>query len=83
MFCDSFASLQSAIMMLLDGQEDSSMSDAILVQAISGAQRLGLHRLGEAKVVPQVNHEAARDGGSSDASFNSSHIRLEVGVRIW
>lgn len=43
LFCGSTASLQSVIMLLLDGQDGSLALDAVLVTAISGAQKLGLH----------------------------------------
>ena len=49
-FSGSVASLQAAVMLLLDKHEETHFLDAILVTAISGAQRLGLHRLGDAKL---------------------------------
>ncbi|KAJ5684251.1 C6 transcription factor [Penicillium maclennaniae] len=48
MYCGSIASLQAAVMFLLDGYEDSLELDALLVTAISGARKLQLHRLGDA-----------------------------------
>lgn len=77
LFCGSIASLQAAIMLLLDGQEESSTLDTILITAISGAQKLGLHRL-----------EASTSLMSSSKNDLSTpmeplHIRMEVGIRIW
>lgn len=37
-------------MLLLDGQEGPLTLDAILVTAIAGAQKLGSHGLGEARL---------------------------------
>ena len=76
------ASLQAAIMLLLDGREDSLALDAILVTAIAGAQRLGLHQLGDARLEASVSPtSSSKDGLSTWAE--SSLIRTEVGVRIW
>ncbi|RAK95978.1 putative C6 transcription factor [Aspergillus ibericus CBS 121593] len=75
LFVGSIASLQAAVMLLLDGQEDPAALDVILVSAISGARRLGLHFLGEAKLaVPQ---------GAGSKFAMESHIRTEIGIRIW
>lgn len=76
LFCGSITSLQAAVMVLLDAQESSLALDSILVTAISGAQRLGLHRLGEVKL---------RDIELSVVVPDelSPHIRTEIGIRIW
>ncbi|RAL10927.1 putative C6 transcription factor [Aspergillus homomorphus CBS 101889] len=79
MFSGSIAALQAAIMLLLDSQEDSLTLDAILVTAISGAQKLGSHTLGDAKL--QVCTSPAPDPGSSTKGPDC--IRTELGVRIW
>ena len=70
LFCGSIASLQASIMLLLDSQEETIALDAILVMAISGAQKLGLHRLGSARL-------------EFSASPESHNVRIETGVRIW
>ena len=75
MFCASMASLQAALMLLLDGQNDSLELDTLLVTAISGAQKLNLHRLGNVKLDPLMTSP-----GDADMP---SHIRTELGVRIW
>jgi hypothetical protein len=80
-FCGSIASVQSALMLLLDGQEGSLALDAVLVTAISGAQKLNLHRLGDAILDPSASSPATLSDGSPGAV--PSHIRTEVGVRIW
>ncbi|KAI4264512.1 MAG: hypothetical protein L6R42_000377 [Xanthoria sp. 1 TBL-2021] len=75
--------LQAAIMLLLDGQEGSLALDAILATAISGAQKLGLHRLGDAKLQASalpIAHSSP-DNGSS-ASTEPPRIRTEIGIRI-
>ena len=69
-------------MLLLDGQEESLALDAILVTAISGAQKLGLHRLGDAKFeasTPLLSSIRL----SSPRLAESSQVRTEIGVRIW
>ena len=77
LFCGSIASLQAAVMLLLDGQEESSL-DAILVAAISGAQKLGLHRLGDARLNPSMTPTSAH------TTFTEPpYIRTEIGIRIW
>ena len=82
LFCGSITSLQAAIMLLLDGQEESLVLDTILVTAISGAQKLGLHRLGDAKLeVSALPASFAAD--ESSALREPFYIRTEVGVRIW
>ena len=81
MFCGSIASLQAAIMLLLDGQEESLALDAILVAAISGAQKLGLHRLGDAKLEAPASPISFQT--SSHVPVERSCSRTEVGVRIW
>ena len=84
LFCGSIASLQASIMLLLDGQEASLTLDAILVAALSGAQKLGLHRLGDAKL--QASASPFTDLSPSHASAVSvepPRIRTEIGIRIW
>lgn len=82
LFCGSIASLQAGIMLLLDGQEESSNLDTILVTAISGAQRLGLHRLGDAKMEASTWLMSSSENDSSNPT-ELLHIRMEVGIRIW
>ena len=82
LFCGSIAILQAAIMFLLDGQEGTLALDAILVAAVSGAQKLGLHRLGDARLEPSASHTSSSEDGSPTLT-EPSHIRTEVGVRIW
>ncbi|KAI9934562.1 hypothetical protein MW887_000177 [Aspergillus wentii] len=72
LFCGSIASLQAAVMLLLNGQEEPFELDTMLVSAISAAQKLGLHRLGEARL-----------DVTSDSSMDAPHIRTEIGIRIW
>lgn len=74
-FCASIASLQAALMLLLDGQNDSLELDTLLVTAISGAQKLGLHQLGDVKL-----DSLATSSGDADVP---AHIRTELGIRIW
>ncbi|KAJ6092534.1 hypothetical protein N7486_007823 [Penicillium sp. IBT 16267x] len=74
MFCASMASLQAALMLLLDGQHDRLELDSLLVTAISGAQKLDLHRLGDVKLDPLMT-------SSGDVDM-PSHIRTELGIRI-
>ena len=82
LFCGSIASLQAAIMLLLDGQEESLALDAILVTGISGAQKLGLHRMGDAKL--EVSASPASSSGEDTSTCREPvHIRTEIGVRIW
>lgn len=69
-------------MLLLDGQEGSLARDAILVTAISGAQKLGLHRLGDARLEAPASPTSFFEDGSS-ASTEPPHIRTEICVRIW
>lgn len=81
-FCGSIASLQAVVMFLLDGYEDSLELDALLVTAVSGARKLNLHRLGDAKVnlatsIPDIVP------GTGFSSAMSPVIRTEIGVRIW
>ena len=82
LFCGSIASLQAAAMLLLDGQEGLLALDAILVTAISGAQKLGLHRLGDAKLEASVSSTSSSKDGPS-TSTEPPHIRTEIGIRIW
>ena len=65
------------IMLLLDGQQDKLALDAILVTAISGAQRLGLHRLSDVKLVP------SRLVIDASTVSMEPHVRTEIAVRIW
>lgn len=69
-------------MFLLDGQEGSLALDAILVTAISGAQKLGLHRLGDSTLEASEPPASPSEDGSS-VSAEALHIRTEIGVRIW
>ena len=82
LFCGSIASLQAAIMLLLDGQVGSLALDAVLVTAISGAQKLGLHRLGDAKLAASPSLATFSEDGSSTSTEPPS-IRTETGIRIW
>lgn len=82
LFCGSIASLQASIMLLLDGQEGSLALDAILVTAISGAQKLGLHRLGDARLEASTSPTSSSEDGSS-TSTEPPRIRTEIGIRIW
>lgn len=66
-------------MLLVDGQEGSLELDSVLATGISGARKLGLHRLGDAKLeIPAfpISHEESDLG-------TPSHIRTEIGIRIW
>ncbi|KAL9075589.1 MAG: hypothetical protein Q9157_003971 [Trypethelium eluteriae] len=69
-------------MLLLDGQEGSLALDAILVTAISGAQKLGLHQLGNARLQVSAPSTSSPEDGSITA-MDPPHIRTEVGVRVW
>ena len=82
LFNGSITALQAAIMLLLDGQADSLALDSILVNSISGAQKLGLHRMGNVKLEAYALTTASSDDGSSKLT-ESRHIRTEIGVRIW
>lgn len=82
LFCGSIPSLQAVIMLLLDGQEGPLALDAILVTAISGAQKLGLHRLGDARLEASIMPMPCSEDGSS-VSTDPPRIRTEIGVRIW
>lgn len=79
-FCDSIASLQAIAMLLLDGQAKSSDLDILLVSAISGARRLGLHRLGDAELTASTPFTFA---DAVIAAWTPPHIRTEIGIRIW
>lgn len=81
LFCGSIASLQAAIMLLLDGQDGPLELDAILVTAISGAQKLGLHRLGDAKLEASASPISSPNGAPN--SMEMSRMRTEIGIRIW
>ncbi|KAJ5986101.1 hypothetical protein N7451_010466 [Penicillium sp. IBT 35674x] len=74
-FCASIAGLQAALMLLLDGHNDSLELDSLLVTAISGAQKLGLHQLGDARL-----NSLTTSSGDADVP---AHIRTELGIRIW
>lgn len=82
LFCGSIASLQAAIMLLLDAQEGPLALDAILVTAISGAQKLGLYRLGDSRLEVFVSLTSSSEERPS-TSTEPSHIRTEIGIRIW
>lgn len=69
-------------MLLLDSQEESLALDAILVTAISGAQKLGLHRLGDARLETSASPTSSSENGSSTLT-EPLHIRTEIGIRIW
>ena len=69
-------------MLLLDGQEESLALDAILVTGISGAQKLGLHRMGDAKLKVSPSPASSSENGSS-TSTEPANIRTEIGIRIW
>ncbi|KAL8992393.1 MAG: hypothetical protein Q9169_007136 [Polycauliona sp. 2 TL-2023] len=80
-FCGSIASLQAAIMLLLDRHEEDHVLDAILVTAISGAQKLGLHRLGDAKLTyVEVTSPSTPE---STLPLEPTIVRTKIGVRIW
>ncbi|GIC86260.1 fungal specific transcription factor domain-containing protein [Aspergillus udagawae] len=74
--------LQAAVMLLLDGQEGSLALDAILVTAISGARKLGLHQLGDIKLDTSTSHSAPLENDTSSAA-EQPHIQTEIGIRIW
>ncbi|PKX89458.1 putative C6 transcription factor [Aspergillus novofumigatus IBT 16806] len=78
LFCGSIAGLQAAVMLLLDGREGLLALDAVLVTAISGARKLGLHRLGDVKLDASA---PLQNGTSSPAE--QQNIRTEIGIRIW
>jgi hypothetical protein len=69
-------------MLLLDGQEGPLALDAVLVTAISGARKLGLHRLGDIKLDVSASQSAPLETGKS-APAELLHVRTEIGVRIW
>lgn len=69
-------------MLLLDAQEGLLALDAILVTAISGARKLGLHRLGNSRLDVSESSTASEEEQSSP-STESSRIRRETGIRIW
>ena len=69
-------------MLLLHGQEEPSGLDAILVTAISGAQRLGLHRLCYAKLKVPAPLRSSVDHCFSSGQ-NLPLVRTEIGTRIW
>ncbi|OJJ95110.1 hypothetical protein ASPACDRAFT_1908433 [Aspergillus aculeatus ATCC 16872] len=82
LFCGSIAGLQAAVMLLLDGQEGSLALDAVLVTAISGARRLGLHRLGDIKLDACASNSELVENGMT-ISAEAPYIRIEIGTRIW
>ena len=69
-------------MLLLDGQEEPSALDAILVTAISGAKKSGLHQLGEAILDVPVSLRSSVDNRSSTYERLPT-VRTEIGIRIW
>ena len=82
LFNGSIAALQAGIMLLLDGQEGSSALDAILVTMISGAQRIGLHRVGNARLETSPFSTPSSGDGSLPWT-EPPHVRTEIGIRIW
>lgn len=68
-------------MLLLDGQDGPLELDAILVTAISGAQKLGLHRLGDAKLDASASPNSSQNGVPN--AMETTRVRTELGVRIW
>lgn len=80
LFCGSMASLQTAVMLLLDGSEDSLALDSLLVTAISGARKLGLHKLGDVKLEITKSSDLFDYGPTALAP---PHVRIEIGIRIW
>lgn len=81
-FCGSIAGLQAAVMLLLDGQEGSFALDAVLVTAISGARKLGLHQLGNITLDASASQSAPLGNGTTQPA-EPLHIRTEIGIRIW
>ncbi|KAJ5263199.1 hypothetical protein N7478_010804 [Penicillium angulare] len=75
-FCGSIASLQAAVMLLLDAKESSIELDALIVTAIAGARKLGLHQLGNAA----LNDSSPSNDGPA---IVESRIRTEIAIRIW
>lgn len=69
-------------MLLLDGQEESLALDVILVTAIAGAQKLGLHGFGDARLEAYASPTSSTEDGLSTAT-ELPLIRTEVGIRIW
>lgn len=69
-------------MLLLDGQEGPLALDAVLVTAISGARKLGLHRLGDINLDASASQSEQLENGTS-APVESLQVRTEIGVRIW
>lgn len=61
-------------MLLLDTTDPSLELDAVLVTAIAGARKLGLHRLGKAPLNASL---------PLDFTAEPPQIRTEVGIRIW
>ncbi|KAJ5613828.1 hypothetical protein N7528_007482 [Penicillium herquei] len=78
LFCGSIPGLQAAIMLLLlDTKESSLELDSILVTAISGARKLGLHRLGN----PMF--DVSSPLLCACTTVDPPHIRTEIAIRIW
>lgn len=69
-------------MLLLNGQEGPLELDVILVTAISGAQKLGLHRLGDAKLEASPSPISSFEN-CPPALTHLPNIRTEIGIRIW
>ena len=82
LYFGSIASLQAAIMLLLEGKEEPMGLDAILVTAISGARTLGLHQLGDANLQAS-GLPTSSFGESSPILTEAPYVRTEIGVRIW
>lgn len=67
-------------MLLLEGHGKSAELDGLLASAISGARRLGLHRMGNAELTasaPFTFYDRVV------AAVTPPHIRTEIGIRIW
>ncbi|KAL6717692.1 hypothetical protein ACLMJK_005607 [Lecanora helva] len=82
LFCGSIAALQAAVMLLLDGQGLPTVQEAILVTAIFGAQKLGLHRLGKADLQADASPSYV-SGDKQSIKGELPHVRTEIGLRIW
>ncbi|KXG50761.1 uncharacterized protein PGRI_045280 [Penicillium griseofulvum] len=73
----TWRSIGAAIMLLLDTKETSLGLDAVLVTAIAGARKLGLHRLGNATLdaTPSLHY--------GSVAAEPPQIRTEIAIRIW
>lgn len=68
-------------MLLLDGQGELLDLDSLLVGAISGARKLGLHRLGKAKLDLSASLPSMTSRKSSPEI--PQYMRTEIGIRVW